>query len=165
MHQFHIQSSFEFISCEIKTQPSMLLVQPVQYTDSNSHRSTVLTVALSTTTVNTSYHRPRGSETISPPPLVWNGMTCQVMLWRPRRCRCSRTGWRHTCSTTATKLVDFINIPFLVIISTQNSGPCNSYYCLDHSKNVYDDDDDDDWQFDWRHIYISLWTGSQSAYG
>jgi len=32
--------------------------------------------------------------------------------------------------------------PFLVIISPlpQNSGPCNSFYCLDHSKNVYDDD-------------------------
>ena len=27
----------------------------------------------------------------------------------------------------------------------QNSGPCNSFYCLGHSKNVYDDDDDDDY--------------------
>ena len=26
----------------------------------------------------------------------------------------------------------------------QNSGTCNSFYCLGHSKNVYDDDDDDD---------------------
>ena len=26
----------------------------------------------------------------------------------------------------------------------QNSGPCNSFYCLGHLKNVYDDDDDDD---------------------
>jgi len=24
----------------------------------------------------------------------------------------------------------------------QNSGPCNSFHCLGHSKNVYDDDDD-----------------------
>jgi len=24
------------------------------------------------------------------------------------------------------------------------SGPCNSFYCLGHFKNVYDDDDDDD---------------------
>jgi len=24
------------------------------------------------------------------------------------------------------------------------SGPCNSFYCLGHSKNVYDDDDDED---------------------
>ena len=34
------------------------------------------------------------------------GMACQVMLRRPRRCRCSRTGWRHTCtcSAAATKL-------------------------------------------------------------
>jgi len=23
-------------------------------------------------------------------------------------------------------------------------GPCNSFHCLGHSKNVYDDDDDDD---------------------
>ena len=26
----------------------------------------------------------------------------------------------------------------------QNSGPCNSFHCLGHFKNVYDDDDDDD---------------------
>jgi len=26
----------------------------------------------------------------------------------------------------------------------QNSGPCNSFYCLGHFKNVYDDDDDDE---------------------
>jgi len=26
----------------------------------------------------------------------------------------------------------------------QNSGPCNSFYCLGHFKNVYDDDDDED---------------------
>ena len=26
----------------------------------------------------------------------------------------------------------------------QNSGPCNSFHCLCHFKNVYDDDDDDD---------------------
>ena len=25
----------------------------------------------------------------------------------------------------------------------QNSGPCNSFHCLGHSKNVYDDDDDE----------------------
>jgi len=24
----------------------------------------------------------------------------------------------------------------------QNSGPCNSFYCLGHFKNVYDDDDE-----------------------
>ena len=27
---------------------------------------------------------------------------------------------------------------------TKVSGPCNSFYCLGHFKNVYDDDDDDD---------------------
>jgi len=26
----------------------------------------------------------------------------------------------------------------------QNSGPCNSFHCIGHSKNIYDDDDDDD---------------------
>ena len=35
------------------------------------------------------------------------GMACPVMLRRPCRCRCSRTGWRHTCSANATKLFDF----------------------------------------------------------
>ena len=28
--------------------------------------------------------------------------------------------------------------------SSRHSGFCNSFYCLGHSKNVYDDDDDDD---------------------
>ena len=46
------------------------------------------------------------------------GMACQAMLRRPRRCRCSRTGWRHTCSAAATKLIDFEwHFLFLVIIS------------------------------------------------
>jgi len=63
---FQTQFSFEFISCEIKTQPSMLLVQTLQYNDSNSHRSTVLTVALSTTTQqSTTSYRPIGSEICS----------------------------------------------------------------------------------------------------
>jgi len=31
-----------------------------------------------------------------------------------------------------------------VYLPPQNSGPCNSFYCLGHFKNVYDDDDDDD---------------------
>jgi len=35
--------------------------------------------------------------------------------------------------------------PFLVIVSPlRNSGPCNSFDYLGHSKNVDDDDDDDD---------------------
>jgi len=39
-----------------------------------------------------------------------------------------------------------MTFPFLVIISPtpENSGPCNSFYGLGHSKNVHDDDDDDD---------------------
>ena len=69
------------------------------------------------------------------------GMTCQAMLRRPRRCRCSRTGWRHTCSAAATKLFDFNDISFPShYLSFRISGPCNSFYCLGHFKNVYDDD-------------------------
>jgi len=59
------------------------------------------------------------------------GIACQAMLRRPRRCRCSRTGWRHTCSAAATKLFDFEwHLLFLVIISLQNSGPCNSFFTV-----------------------------------
>ena len=96
------------------------------------------------------------------------------MLRRPRRCRCSRTGWRHTCSAAATKLFDFeLHFFFLVIISPpEQEGRqflFNSFHCLVcidtnnysmccnnlHTKkfwgtnnsifNVYDDDDDDEW--------------------
>jgi len=67
------------------------------------------------------------------------------MLRRPRRCRCSTTGGRHTFSQAATKLFDFKDISFSYSLSPlQNSGPCNSFYCLGLFKNVYDDDDDDD---------------------
>ena len=31
-----------------------------------------------------------------------------------------------------------------LVMITAVSGPCNSFYCLGHFKNVYDDDDDDD---------------------
>jgi len=41
------------------------------------------------------------------PFLLLEQMACQAMLRRPRRCRCSRTGWRHTCSAAATKLFPF----------------------------------------------------------
>jgi len=41
------------------------------------------------------------------------------------------------------KLFDFNDISFPGhYLSLQNSGPCNSFYCLGHFKNVYDDDDD-----------------------
>jgi len=38
-----------------------------------------------------------------------------------------------------------LHFPFLVIISPPlwSSSPCNSFYCLGHSKNVYDDDEYD----------------------
>ena len=32
----------------------------------------------------------------------------------------------------------------LYILPPQISGPCNSFYCLGHSENVYDDDNNDD---------------------
>ena len=35
------------------------------------------------------------------------GIVCQVTLHRLRRCQWSDTGWRHSWSTTATKLFDF----------------------------------------------------------
>ena len=41
------------------------------------------------------------------------GMASQAMLRRPRRCRCSRTGRRHTCSAAVTKLFDLqLHSPF-----------------------------------------------------
>ena len=48
----------------------------------------------------------------------------------------------HTCSAAATKLFDF-ELSLVIISPPQNSGPCNSFHYLGHSKNVYDDDDDD----------------------
>jgi len=76
------------------------------------------------------------------------GMACQAKLRRPRRCRCSRTGWRHACSAAVTKLFDFqLHSPFLVIISHPRTVVLAIVFCcLGHFKNVYDDDDDDDLQ-------------------
>jgi len=60
------------------------------------------------------------------------GIVCQATLHRPRRCPCSRTGWRHTCSATATKLIDFewhilfFLFPFSCSYPSPNDGPCNS---------------------------------------
>ena len=68
------------------------------------------------------------------------GMACQAMLRRPRRCRCSRTSWRHTCPPLLRNCLTSNDIPFPRHISPlQNSGPCNSFYCLGHFKNVYND--------------------------
>jgi len=65
------------------------------------------------------------------------GIACQVTLRRPRRWRCSRTRLKtylfRRCYETVWLILHF---PFLVIISPplRNSGPCNSFYCLGHSK-------------------------------
>ena len=41
------------------------------------------------------------------------GTACQAMLRRPRRCRCSTTGWRHTCSAAATKLLIWLYLNYI----------------------------------------------------
>jgi len=38
----------------------------------------------------------------------------------------------------------------------QNSGPRNTFYCLGHFKNVYDDDDDDDELCEQNEIWLNL---------
>jgi len=38
----------------------------------------------------------------------------------------------------------------------QNSGPCNSFYCLGHFKNVYDNDDDDCFSHSRRVMQIDI---------
>ena len=64
---------------------------------------------------------------------------------RPRRCRCLRTGWRYTCSAAATKLFDFNDISFPShYLPSRTVVLAIAFYCLGHSKNVYDDDDDDE---------------------
>ena len=66
------------------------------------------------------------------------------MLRRPRLCRYSRTGRRHTCSAAATKLFDFNDISFpSQYLTSRTVVLAIVFYCLGHSKNVYDDDDDD----------------------
>ena len=93
------------------------------------------------------------------------GMACQAMLRRPRRCRCSRTGWRHTCSAAATKLLDFeLHFLFLVIISPPEQWSLQ-YFSLFRPlfANVYDDHDDDDeglWSGVARMVTRSVWRWS-----
>ena len=40
--------------------------------------------------------------------------------------------------------------------TTLDSGPCNSFYCLCHSKNIYDDDDDNVYTLHWKKSYYSV---------
>jgi len=42
-----------------------------------------------------------------------------------------------------------------LVVVVVDGGPCDSFYCLCHSKYVYDDDDDDDDGACWRHLYNS----------
>jgi len=64
-----------------------------------------------------------------------------------------------TTSAAATKLFDFIDISFAL----QNSGPCDSFDCFGHSKNVYDDDDDDDAEICYQPLLSSSMTASLSS--
>jgi len=61
--------------------------------------------------------QPHSYTDLSTTPLPVAG-ACQPMLRRPRLCRCSKTGWRHTFSAAATKLSGCeLHFRFLVIIS------------------------------------------------
>ena len=44
-----------------------------------------------------------------------------------------------------------------LLVQHMRDGPCNSFHCLGHSTNVYDDDDDDD---DDGGIWLNLLTAS-----
>ena len=76
---------------------------------------------------------------------VWNGLPSEVTsasslsVFKNRL----KTYLFRRCYETVRLSVTF---PFPShYLPPQNSGPCNSFfYCLGHSKNVYDDDDDDD---------------------
>jgi len=73
--------------------------------------------------------RARGRQTVR---VVSFKNRLKIYLFR----RCYESAWR-------------LHFPFLVIVSPLwNSGPCNSFDYLGHSKNVDDDDadDDEDWQ-------------------
>ena len=63
----------------------------------------------------------------------------------------------------------------IIVWLGRNSGPRNSFYCLGHFKNVYDDDDDDDKQLSIRNaerrwelsmttaVIMSIWVSKQHA--
>ena len=72
---------------------------------------------------------------------MWNGLPSDVTSASSLsvfKNRLKTYLFRHCYETVDSELHFF----FLVIISLQNSGPCNSSHCLGHFKNVYDDDDD-----------------------
>ena len=74
---------------------------------------------------------------------VWNGLPSDVTsasslsVFKNRL----KTYLFRRCYETVSLSITF---PFPShYLPPQNSGPCNSFYCLGHFKNVYDDDDDD----------------------
>ena len=76
---------------------------------------------------------------------VWNGLPSEVTSASSLSAFKNRlkTYLLRRCYETVWLSITF---PFPShYLPPQNSGPCNSFCCLGHSKNVYDDDDDDDW--------------------
>jgi len=75
---------------------------------------------------------------------VWNGLTSEVTsasslsMFKNRL----KTYLFRRCYETVWLSITFPSPSHY--LPPQNSGPCNSFYCLGHSKNVHDDDDDDD---------------------
>jgi len=73
---------------------------------------------------------------------VWNSLPSDVTSASSLSVFRLKTYLFRRCYDTVWLVLHF---PFLVINSPlYNSGPCNSFYCLGHSKNVYDDEDDGD---------------------
>ena len=64
-----------------------------------------------------------------------------VLYSHEKRIKPSRTLMLYLSCTSALTLTTF-PFPSHYLPPPQNSGPCNSFYCLGHFKNVYDDDDD-----------------------
>ena len=88
---------------------------------------------------------------------VWNGLPSEVTS------ASSLSGFKNRLKTYLFRRCYetvwlWITSPFPShYLPPQNCGSCNSFYCLGHSKNVYDDDDDDD---DWRTYVDSRRWGS-----
>ena len=73
------------------------------------------------------------------------GIAYQAMLSRPRHCGVQEQAEDILVPPLIRNCLTLNYISFSKSLSPlHNSGPCNSFHCLGHLKNVYDDDDDDD---------------------
>ena len=71
------------------------------------------------------------------------GIAYQAMLSRPRRCGVQEQAEDILVPPLLRNCLTLNYISFSQSLSPlHNSGPCNSFHCLGHLKNVYDDDDD-----------------------